>query len=74
MRHGIFAASLENHFFGKVNEWGTGLLGYAVHQCSRFCEEVAGSHTGAVHHIVCFLIGTRDEGIILDLQDILFKC
>ena len=62
---------------GKLNflEKSTrGELGYAVHQCARFCEEPTVSHTEAVHHIVRFLMGTRNEGIILDPQDVSFEC
>jgi hypothetical protein len=43
-----------------------GKIAYAVHQCARFCENPKVSHTEAVHHIVKYLMGTRDEGIILD--------
>ena len=32
------------------------------------------SHTEAVHHIVRFLIGTRNEGIILQPQEVSFEC
>jgi hypothetical protein len=39
---------------GKLNflEKSTcGELGYSVHQCARFCERPAVTHTKAVHHI-----------------------
>jgi hypothetical protein len=51
-----------------------GELGYSVHQCARFCENPTVTHTEAVHHIVRFLAGTRDKGIILSPKEILFKC
>ena len=62
---------------GKLNflEKSTrGELGYAVHQCARFCEAPTTSHTDAVHHIVRFLIGTRDEGIILKPREQSLEC
>ena len=62
---------------GKLNflEKSTrGELGYAVHQCARFCESPTVMHTEAVHHIVRFLKGTRDEGIILDPKNVSFEC
>jgi hypothetical protein len=51
-----------------------GELGYSVHQCARFCEDPTTSHTEAVHHIVCFLAGTKDEGIILKPREVSFEC
>jgi hypothetical protein len=62
---------------GKLNflEKSTrGELGYSVHQCARFCENPTVTHTEAVHHIVRFLAGTRDEGIILSPKEISFEC
>jgi hypothetical protein len=62
---------------GKLNflEKSTrGELGYSVHQCARFCEHPTVSHTEAVHHIVRFLTGTREEGIILDPKEVSFEC
>ena len=62
---------------GKLNflEKSTrGELGYAVHQCARFCENPTVSHTEAVHHIVRFLTGTRNEGIILRPKEQSFEC
>jgi hypothetical protein len=51
-----------------------GELGYAVHQCARFCEEPTELHTDAVHHIVRYLAGTRGEGLILSPKQISFEC
>jgi hypothetical protein len=62
---------------GKLNflEKSTrGKLGYSVHQCARFCEDPTMSHTEAVHHIVRFLAGTKDEGIILKPREVSFEC
>jgi Reverse transcriptase (RNA-dependent DNA polymerase) len=62
---------------GKLNflEKSTrGELGYAVHQCARFCEEPTELHTDAVHHIVRFLAGTRGKGIILNPKKTSFEC
>ena len=62
---------------GKLNflEKSTrGELGYAVHQCARFCETPKVSHTEAVHHIVRFLAGTRDEGLILNPKETSLEC
>jgi hypothetical protein len=62
---------------GKLNflEKSTrGELGYSVHQCARFCERSMVTHTKAVHHIVRFLAGTRDKGIIFLPKDISFEC
>jgi hypothetical protein len=59
---------------GKLNflEKSTrGELGYAVHQCARFCEEPTKLHT---NHIVRFLTGTPGEGIILDPKKTSFEC
>jgi hypothetical protein len=53
--------------FGKLNfleKLTRGELGYAVHQCARFCEDPTELHTDAVHHIARFPAGTRSEGII----------
>lgn len=62
---------------GKLNflEKSTrGELGYAVHQAARFCENPKTSHTEAVHNIGRYLLGTRDEGIILDPNNEAFEC
>ena len=62
---------------GKLNflEKSTrGELGYAVHQCARFCEQPTTTHTEAVHHIVRFLAGTRNDGIILNPKEQSFEC
>ena len=41
-------------------------IAYATHQCARFCEDPKQSHAKAVIHLVQYLNGTRDKGIILD--------
>ena len=40
-------------------------IAYAVHQCARFSTNPKASHGKAVEHIVHYLRGTRDKGIIL---------
>ena len=62
---------------GKLNflEKSTrGELAYAVHQAARFCENPKESHTNAVHRIGRYLVGTQDEGIILNPKEPLFEC
>jgi hypothetical protein len=44
-------------------------LGYSVHQAARFSQSPRKSHTEAVLRIIRYLVGTRDEGIILDPKD-----
>jgi hypothetical protein len=41
-------------------------IAYAVHQCARFCEDPKQIHADAVMHLIKYLNGTRDKGIILD--------
>lgn len=63
---------------GKLNflEKSTrGDIGYAVHQCARFCENPTTMHTDAVHRIVRYLIGTKNEGILMrPNKEIAFEC
>jgi hypothetical protein len=62
---------------GKLNflEKSTrGEIAYAVHQAARFSACPKRSHTDAVHRIVRFLVGTRDEGIILDPNEEVLEC
>ena len=54
---------------GKLNflEKGTRPdIAYATHQCARFSIDPKVSHGLAVEYLCKYLIGTRDEGIILD--------
>ena len=51
-----------------------GELGYAVHQAARFCQSPRQSHTNAVHRIVHYLIGTKDEGLIFNPKNEMFEC
>ena len=37
---------------------------YAVHQCTRFQLNPTTIHENAVKHIGCYLLGTKDKGII----------
>jgi hypothetical protein len=66
------------HFRSIIGKWNLlekltrGKLGYIVHQCAQFCEEPTTLHTDAAHHIVWFLTGTRDEGIILKPREVSF--
>lgn len=41
-------------------------IAYAVHQCARFCSDPKEEHVNAVVHLVKYLKGTRDKGIILN--------
>ena len=38
---------------------------YAVHQCARFCEDPKEEYAKAVEHLIKYLAGTRDKGLIL---------
>ena len=49
-------------------------MAYAVHQAARFCENPKESHTNAVHRIVRYLAGTKDQGLILNPKEPLFEC
>jgi hypothetical protein len=40
-------------------------IAYAVHQCARFANNPRESHANAVKHLCRYLLGTKDEGIIL---------
>ena len=44
-------------------------LAYSVHQCARFSSAPKASHAKAVNHIVRYLIGTKDKGLIMKPQD-----
>ena len=41
-------------------------IAYATHQCARFSADPKKSHGEAVMHLVNYLRGSRDKGIILD--------
>jgi hypothetical protein len=61
---------------GKLNflEKSTRLdLGYATHQCARFCTAPKESHAIAVKRIGRYLKGTRDQGLILKPEDYSFE-
>ncbi len=40
-------------------------IAYAVHQCARFASNPRESHANAVKYLCRYLLGTKDEGIIL---------
>ena len=40
-------------------------ISYAVHQCARYCSNPRQNHSKAVIHIIRYLKGTGDKGIIL---------
>ena len=40
-------------------------ISYAVHQCARFSHQPRASHEVGVKHIVRYLKGTRDKGLIM---------
>ena len=40
-------------------------IAYAVHQCARFANNPRESHANAVKYLCRYLLGTKDEGIIL---------
>lgn len=41
-------------------------IAFAVHQCVRFTFSPRRSHEEALKHIVRYLIGTRDKGLIIN--------
>jgi hypothetical protein len=41
-------------------------ISYAVHQCARFASNPKKSHANAIRQIVRYLIGTENQGIIMD--------
>ena len=49
-------------------------IAYAVHQCARFSSDPKESHANAVKRIVKYLLGTKDQGIILNPSDHSFDC
>ena len=49
-------------------------IAYAVHQCARFSVDPRESHTRAIKHLIRYLKGTRDKGLILDPKDHSFDC
>ena len=49
-------------------------LAYAVHQCARFCSAPKHSHGEAVKRIGCYLLGTKDKGLILKPTAESFDC
>lgn len=59
--------------FNFLEKSTRGELAYAVHQAARFSEHPKESNTRHVHNIVRFLIGTRDEGIIIDPKEPVFE-
>ena len=44
-------------------------ISYAVHQCARFSHDPKVTHGQAIIHLVKYLHGTRDKGIILHPND-----
>ena len=53
---------------GKLNYLEKGTrpdIAYATHQCARFCQDPRAPHGKAMEHLVRYLQGTRDKGIIL---------
>jgi hypothetical protein len=38
---------------------------YAAHQCARFSANPRQSHANAIKYLCCYLIGTKDKGLIL---------
>ena len=49
-------------------------IAYAVHQCACFCVSPKHSHREAVKHIGCYLLSTKDQGIILKPKQDTFDC
>ena len=49
-------------------------LAYTVHRCARFSVDPKESHGQAVKHIVRYLKGTRDKGIIFTPNKKAFEC
>ena len=39
-----------------------------IHQCARFQDNPKKSHLQAIRTIACYLIGTRDKGIVMRLD------
>lgn len=48
-------------------------LAYAVHNCARFMDCPKQSHSDAVHRIGRYLMGTRNQGLILNPTDKSFE-
>ena len=40
-------------------------ISYAVHECARFSHQPRASHEVGVKHIVRYLKGTKDKGLIM---------
>jgi hypothetical protein len=51
-----------------------GKLEYLANHCARLCKNPTMAPTEAVHHIVWFLTGTQDKGIILQPREESFEC
>jgi hypothetical protein len=49
-------------------------LAYSVHMAARFSNGPKASHSAAVRHIVRYLVGTRDQGLILKPNKHSFTC
>jgi len=49
-------------------------LAYSVHVCARYASDPKKSHAEAVNHIVRYLVGTADKGIILNPKGYSFDC
>ena len=45
-----------------------------MHQAARLCQSPRQSHTNAVHRIVRYLIGSKDEALILNPKNEVFEC
>jgi hypothetical protein len=62
---------------GKLNflEKSTrGDISYPVHQCARFATNPRASHAEAVKRIGRYLMGTKNEGVILNPRENSFEC
>lgn len=49
-------------------------IAFAVHQCARYSSNPKQSHSAAVRYIVRYLIGTKDQGLILTPTQHSFEC
>ena len=50
-------------------------ISVSVHQCARFTEHPKRCHAEAVKQIGCYLLGTRDKGLVINPQSPwLFDC
>ena len=49
-------------------------IAFAVHQCARYSSNPKQSHSAAVRYIVRYLIGTKEQGLILTPTNHSFEC